>query len=77
MPSPGQILFHKHFPYKDGTHGEKLLVVLNTADLDTPCLVLKTTKRPKRYIGSVQGCNVDKKVFLTPQKWQPCFLVDT
>lgn len=77
MPSPGQILCYEHFRFTDGVYGDKLLVVLNTADLDTPCLVLKTTSHPERYLGSVQGCNVDRKVFFAPVKWQACFLVDT
>jgi hypothetical protein len=77
MPKPAQILFHTNFLYANGTYGEKLLVVMNTAETDMPCLVLKTTSVSERYVGSVQGCNVDKKVFFAPIRWQSCFLKDT
>lgn len=77
MPQPGDILCHKEFEFEDGTKKLKLFVVLNAADDKAPCLALKTTSQPKRYKGSHQGCNPDKKAFFTPTIWQKCFDVDT
>jgi hypothetical protein len=77
MPQPGDILCDKEFQFEDGSKKEKLFVVLNTADGDAPCLVLKTTSQEKRFQGSHQGCNPDKKVFYAPVKWQACFSKNT
>jgi hypothetical protein len=77
MPQPGDIICYKDFQFEDGTKREKLFVVLNAADGDTPCLVLKTTSQEKRYYNSQQGCNPDKKVFFVPTSWQACFSKDT
>jgi len=76
MPQPGDILCDKEFQFEDGSKKEKLFVVLNAADGGTPSLVLKTTSQEKRYHGSRQGCNPDKKVFHAPAKWQTCFSKD-
>lgn len=77
MPQPGDILCYKDFQFDDGTKKEKLFLVLNAADGGNPCLVLKTTSQEKRYYGSHQGCNPDKKVFYIPTAWQSCFSKDT
>jgi len=76
MPVPGDVYFHTKFKFLDGTFGEKLLIVLNKTDVVTECLVLKTTKNPKRYTNAKPGCNPELKCFFIPKEWQ-CFNVDT
>ena len=66
MPQPGQILCYKDFEFGDYSKKEKLLVILNDADMDSLCLVLKTTSQSRRYEGVEKGCNPQKKVFLSP-----------
>ncbi len=78
MPSCGQILYYRDYVFSDNTTGNKLFVVMNdSADLTTPCLVLKTTSQSRRYEGSSKGCNLDKKCFFTTCDWQKCFDSDT
>jgi len=78
MPKAGDILFHKEWVFDDGEIAPKLLVILNTpVDIDTPYLVLKTTKNPKWYSGVKSGCNPDKKVFFVLKVDEPCFDIDT
>jgi hypothetical protein len=77
MPKPGDILWYKDFEFEDGSKKDKLFVVLNAVDNETPCRVLKTTSQPQRYLNSQQGCNPGKKVFFVPTKWQSCFSKDT
>jgi len=77
MPYPGQILFYKDFEFEDGSKRDKLFVVLNDADRDSVCLVLKTTSQSKHYKGVEKGCNPKKKVFFVPIGWEQCFKVDT
>lgn len=77
MPQPGQVLYYKNFRFEDGATGDKLFVTLNRVDINSPCLVLKTTSQPKRYEGSREGCNPEKNVFFVPLDWQECFPRDT
>lgn len=77
MPYPGQILFHKDFEFENHSKKDKLLVVLNDTDVDSLCLVLKTTSQSKHYQGVDKGCNPQKKVFFVPIGWEQCFKVDT
>lgn len=77
MPQPGQILCYENFEFEDGSTRDKLFVVLNNADVDSLCLVLKTTSQPKRYEGAEKGCNQKKNVFFVPTGWEHCFKVDT
>jgi len=77
MPQPGEILRYKNYTFEDGSQKDKLFVVLNSSDLERPCLVLKTTSQSRRYQGSVRGCNKKGKCFFTPTIWQTCFQVDT
>lgn len=77
MPKPGEILFYRNYTFDDGSVQDKLFVVLNSADLNCPCLVLKTTSRSQRYKGVSRGCNPQKKVFFVPTNWGHCFRVDT
>jgi hypothetical protein len=76
MPSPGDVLFHRDFQYQDGIRGEKLIIVLNQAELSTNCLALKTTSKDRRYLGALPGCNPEKKVFFIP-KGHEQFHLDT
>ena len=60
----GDILFHTDFVFRDGTHGKKLLIVLNTPDVekDEPYLIIRTTSRMKgKQIQ--QGCIAAWKMF--------------
>ena len=78
MAKAGDILFHKEWVFDNGSQGRKLLVVLNTPpDIDTPLLVVKTTKQPEFYNGASIGCNPSKKVFFVLQSDEPCFDCDT
>lgn len=77
MPQPGQVLHYRDFLFEDGSTGDKLFVILNDADIDSPCLVLKTTSQPQRYMGVSAGCNPQRNVFFVPLSWQECFSLDT
>jgi hypothetical protein len=77
MSYPGQILFYKDFEFEDHSKKDKLFVVLNDADRDSVCLVLKTTSQSRHYENVEKGCNPKKKVFFVPIGWQQCFKVDT
>lgn len=76
-PQPGQILFYKNFPFENGSTKDKLFVILYVADINSPCLVLKTTSQSKRYAGAKEGCDPQKKVFFVPKDWRECFPRDT
>lgn len=77
MPKQGDILLYSDFPFSDGTKADKFFVILNNADLTSPCLVLKTTSQVKRYLGVNRGCNPSRKVFFMPANWEKCFKKDT
>jgi len=77
MPSPGAIICDKDFEFEDGSRKEKLFVVLNSADGNNPCLVLKTTSQSKRYSNVNPGCNVTKRVFFIPVGFDNCFKTNT
>jgi hypothetical protein len=77
MPQPGQILYYRDFEFEDHSKKDKLFVVLNDADTDSLCLVLKTTSKSRRYKGVIKGCNPQNKVFFVPANWEQCFKVDT
>lgn len=77
MPQPGQVLYYEDFRFENGSTGGKLFVILNVADINSPCLVLKTTSQSKRYEGVRKGCNPQKGVFFIPLDWQECFPLDT
>lgn len=77
MPQPGEILYYRDWEFEDGSKGDKLFVVLNVADIQSPCLVLKTTSQPRRYGGVTKGCNPQKRVFFVPADWGRCFELNT
>lgn len=77
MPQPGQILCYKNYEFENHSKRDKLFVVLNDADKDSVCLVLKTTSQSKRYQDVVKGCNPQKRVFFVPTDWEQCFKLDT
>lgn len=77
MPQPGQVLYYENFQFENGSKRDKFFVVLNNADTDLQCLVLKTTSQSRRYEGVQKGCNLQKKVFFVPTNWEQCFKVDT
>ena len=77
QPSPGQILFYKGFEFEDHSKRDKFFVVLNDADRDSVCLVLKTPSQSKHYEGVVKGCNPQKRVFFVPRGWEQCFKLNT
>lgn len=77
MPQPGEILCYYDWPFEDGSKADKLFVVLNVADIKSPCLVLKTTSQSERYEGVRHGCNPQKRVFFVPTDWERCFKLDT
>ena len=76
MPQAGQILHCKNFKYRDGSVGQKLLVVLNSS-VDYPCLVLKTTSQFHFYINALPGCNSRKKTFFVSIECNQGFDKDT
>jgi len=77
MPQPGQVLCYKNYEFEDQSKKEKLFVVLNDADTDSVCLVLKTTSKSRHYEGVGKGCNPQKRVFFVPTDWEQCFKLDT
>ncbi len=77
MPQPGEVLCYRDYRFENGSSRDKLFVVLNAADSDTPCLLLKTTSQPRRYLGVRRGCNLQKRVFFVPADWGKCFDSDT
>lgn len=77
VPQLGQILYYKDFQFEDGSSTDKLFVILYVSDINSPCLVLKTTSQSKRYAGVKEGCNPQKKVFFIPVDWRECFPLDT
>jgi len=77
MPYAGDILRYERYQFVDGTERDKLFVVLNAANGQTPCLVLPTTSQPKRYLGAQKGCNPAKRVFFVPKNSEKCFWLDT
>ena len=77
MPQPGEILYYQDYVFEDSSEADKLFVVLNIADISSPCLVLKTTSQSKRYVGVRQGCNPIERVFFVPTDWEHCFKFDT
>jgi hypothetical protein len=77
MPGPGAILHYKGFRFEDGTAGDKYFIVLNKTEIDSDCLVLKTTSQEKRYGTVNQGCNPEKKVFYIPAGQVNCFKLNT
>ena len=77
MPQPGQILCYKNYEFEDHSKRDKLFVVLNDADTNSVCLVLKTTSQSRHYEGVGKGCNPQKRVFFVPTDWEQCFKLDT
>ncbi len=77
MPQPGQILCYKNYEFENHSKRDKLFVVLNDADKDSVCLVLKTKSQSKRYQDVAKGCNPQKRVFFVPTDWEQCFKLDT
>lgn len=77
MPQPGEILLYKDCVFEDASKRDKFFVVLNVADINTPCLVLKTTSQSARYLGTKKGCNPSRKAFFVPAEWGRCFELDT
>lgn len=77
MPKPGDVLVIRDFVFEDETKRDKWFVVLNSADIDHPCLALKTTSVNKRYHDCIKGCNKNHKCFYAPVSWQSCFEKDT
>jgi hypothetical protein len=76
-PQPGQVLYYKQFQFEDGSAKHKLFVILHISDINSPCLVLKTTSQSRHYKGCQEGCNQQKKVFFIPLSWRECFPLDT
>jgi len=76
-PQPGQILFYENFPFENGSTKDKRFVILHVADINLPCLVLKTTSQAKWYKGCQEGCDPQKRVFFVPLSWRECFPRDT
>ncbi len=69
----GTILFHTRFQFRNGTIGEKLLVVLNTPKSDEPYLLIRATSQVEKwssyYKQTIQrGCNYRLLLFfITPE----------
>ena len=77
MPQCGEILYYPNYTFADGRKADKLFVILNIGDINSPCLVLKTTSQSVRYKGVKQGCNPKEKVFFVPAAWGNCFEFNT
>jgi hypothetical protein len=81
MLQPGDIFIYKKYTFEDGSQRDKWFVILNPSDNSSnpeyPCLVLKTTSHPERYLGCTKGCNKPLRCFFAPVTWQTCFRIDT
>jgi len=76
-PQPGQVFLYRDFPFEDGPAADKLFVILYVADINSPCLFVKTTSQSTRYAGVEEGCNPQKRVFFVPLDWREGFPLDT
>ncbi len=56
--TPGALFFDRHFRFRDGEEGEKILIALGTAHGVT--IVVKTTSQGKRYRNDY-GCQADHR----------------
>lgn len=77
QPQPGQILFYENYKFEDGSSKDKLFVILCISDINSPCLVLKTTSQSKRYKNCLEGCDLKNRSFFVPLTWNECFPLDT
>lgn len=61
----GTILYHKAFKFYDSEIGQKLLIILNTPDLNKqePYLCCKTTSQQKFNIDK-EGCHSNKNIYV-------------
>jgi hypothetical protein len=77
-PQPGQILHYEKYRFlDDGSERNKFFIIIYVSDITSPCLLLKTTSKERRYTGSKQGCNRDKKAFYIPKGCGEYFKKDT
>jgi hypothetical protein len=76
-PQPGQVLYYENFQFEDGSAKDKLFVILYIGDINSPCLVLKTTSQSRHYKDCQEGCDQQKRVFFIPLNWRECFPLDT
>jgi hypothetical protein len=76
-PQLGQVLFYKGFQFEDGSTKDKLFVIMYVGDINSSCLLLKTTSQSKRYEGCQEGCDPQKRVFFVPVHWRECFPLNT
>jgi len=53
---PGMVLFCKNFVFEDGTHKNKLFIILSHPR-DNICLAVKTTSQKKWRDDKKEGCN--------------------
>ena len=62
--SPGKVLLILDYDFDDGGEQKsKFFVVLNTADSNTPALLLKTTSTLNKYSNMKVGCNIRPRGF--------------
>lgn len=77
MPNAGDVFIVKDYVFPEGDKRDKWFVVLNTSDLERPCLALMTTSQDRHYQNAVEGCNKNHKCFYIPKSWATCFTLDT
>lgn len=61
----GTVFYHSRFPFKNGTHGAKYLVLLNTPVGNEPYLLVKTTSQQKNR-PKTPGCIKKRNLFFIP-----------
>ncbi len=71
MPTTGEIISWPNYPFPDGSHSNKLFVVLNnSSNSEDPCLLLITTAQSKWYPNFQNGCNLKLQCFHIPLEWR-------
>lgn len=63
----GFIFLHKNFTFKDGSTGEKYLILLNSPQNNEPCLLVKTTSQ-KRDKPEDPGCIEQRSLYFFPAR---------
>lgn len=81
MPQPGDVFVVKNWDFGDGVKKPRPFVVLNSSDLNNPCLTLCATSQSKWYPNCLEGCCKDNKrfsCFFVPLIWgHNTFMLDT
>ena len=62
QPHRGKVFSYKDFPFEDGGHSDKLLIVVNEPTGSSDWIFVKTTSKPK--IKDTQGCHCTHNLYV-------------